>query len=85
MPPSHGLSVEAYVHSTPHESAFISRHVTATPEEDMKADYAPYLTNVYTDAGHTYSATAPDHAVNFSLAGLGGAISPSGPDAIGEG
>jgi hypothetical protein len=43
----------------------------------MKADYAPYLTNAYTNNGHTYSATAPDPQGN-KLAGLYGAISPSG-------
>lgn len=40
-------------------------------------DYAPYVTNVYTYNGHTYSATASDPRGNM-LAGLYGTICPTG-------
>jgi hypothetical protein len=40
-------------------------------------DFAPYVTNVYTNNGHTYSATARDPRGNM-LAGLYGTICPTG-------
>ena len=46
-------------------------------EQEMKADYAPYLTNAYTYAGHNFNATAPDPHGN-RVAGLYGTIAPTG-------
>ena len=43
----------------------------------MKSDYAPYLTNVFTYAGHNFNATAPDPRGN-RVAGLYGTIAPTG-------
>jgi hypothetical protein len=45
--------------------------------QDMKANFAPYLTTTYTNNGHTYSATAPDPRGN-RVAGLYGTIAPTG-------
>jgi len=48
-----------------------------TGNDEMKVKYAPYLTNAYTNNGHTYSATAPDPRGN-RVAGLYGTIAPTG-------
>jgi hypothetical protein len=45
--------------------------------QEMKSNYAPYLTSAYTYNGHTYSATAPDPRGN-RVAGLYGTIAPTG-------
>jgi hypothetical protein len=45
--------------------------------QDMKSNFAPYLTTAYTNNGHTYSATAPDPRGN-RVAGLYGTIAPTG-------
>jgi hypothetical protein len=46
-------------------------------EQEMKSDFAPYLTNSYTYAGHNFNATAPDPHGN-RVAGLYGTIAPTG-------
>jgi hypothetical protein len=71
----HGTPVKPT--TTPRSNPPVSSRLTGTTDEEMKLDYAPYLTNVYTNGGHTYSATAPDPRGNM-LAGLYGTISPSG-------
>jgi hypothetical protein len=71
----HGTPVKPA--TTPPATRLPSSRPTSTTDEVMKVDYAPYLTNVYTNGGHTYSATAPDPRGNM-LAGLYGTISPSG-------
>ncbi len=71
----HGTPVKPA--TTPAATRPPSSRPTSTTDEVMKVDYAPYLTNVYTNGGHTYSATAPDPRGNM-LAGLYGTISPSG-------
>lgn len=48
-----------------------------SPEQITGADYAPYVTNEYTNNGHTYSARAADPQGNM-LAGLYGTICPYG-------
>jgi len=50
---------------------------TDSGNDEMKINYAPYLTNAYTNNGHTYSATAPDPRGN-RVAGLYGTIAPTG-------
>jgi uncharacterized protein YvpB len=49
----------------------------ATPEPLTGAAFAPYITNEYSNNGHTYDATGADPRGNM-LAGLYGAISPTG-------
>ncbi|MBF6611997.1 MAG: C39 family peptidase [Chloroflexi bacterium] len=68
---------------------YLAQQVTASaspgaapdPPQSVKAisgsDYAPYVTNSYTNNGRTYSASAPDPRGNM-LAGLYGTISPNG-------
>jgi hypothetical protein len=52
---------------------------TATPTRTPfdPEDYAPYITNIYTNNGHTYSAQAADPDGNH-VAGLYGTICPAG-------
>lgn len=50
---------------------------TATPGPATGAAFAPYITNEYSNNGHTYSATGADPRGN-RLAGLYGTISPTG-------
>jgi hypothetical protein len=51
--------------------------VPSTPKPITGADFAPYVTNEYTNNGHTYSALARDPRGNL-LAGLYGTIAPTG-------
>lgn len=67
------------VNATPQPSA-----TPLTPLSPLKpgkvtdaSNFSPYVTNAYTNNGHTYSATAPDPRGN-RVAGLYGAICPTG-------
>ncbi len=68
--------------ATSHTPALTPIH-TATrtpvprPSRVVGADFAPYVTDVYSNSGHVYSATAPDPRGN-RVAGLYGAICPTG-------
>ena len=54
-----------------------SGKASATPTGIPGAEYAPYVTTVFTDNGHLFNATAPDPK-GHQIAGLYGVISPAG-------
>lgn len=80
-PTSVAMALAYYGKIEPWETVMQGRTGAAAPSGSTRPpsgiDFAPYVTNVYTNNGRTYSATARDPRGNM-LAGLYGTICPTG-------
>ena len=77
-PTSVAMVLAYYSKLQPWQSPDLSASPTpALPDADSGAPFAPYVTSVYTNNGHTYSALAADPHGKM-LAGLYGTIAPTG-------